>query len=319
MLKLGLIGAGYLGKIHLGLLLAMKEIEFTGFFDTNEENSRQLKEQLGVIAYPSASQLINDCDVLVIASPTSTHFDYATECIRQSKHVFIEKPVTAGVKEAASLLTLIHDHPVKLQIGMVERFNPAYQVVLPQIKNVEKIFCNRLAPFTPRGADVSVIFDVMIHDLDIVLSIANSEVKNIRSFGQKLSSETYDVATAWVEFESGLMAHFTASRQAERKYRIMEMMETDRIFRIDFLNKKSTLFNRTNNAKISLEEAYINHSGTMMLQEELGIRDSNAIGDELKSFIDSIINNKKVVVSLEDGIRAMQLAMDIESQMNHQS
>jgi predicted dehydrogenase len=319
MVKIGLIGVGYLGKIHLGLLMAMKDVEFVGFFDTNEENSTQLHQQYSFPIITKAEDLMDQCDALVVASPTSTHFDYAKKCIQAGKHVFVEKPVTSHLQEAAALLPVLHEHQVKLQVGMVERFNPAFLAVSPYIKNVEKIFCNRLAPFTYRGADVSVVFDVMIHDLDVVLSMANSEVKNIRAFGQKIISETYDIATATVEFESGLIANFTASRQAERKYRLMEIIEPDHIYRVDFLHKTSIQFSMADAKKISLEEAYIHHSAAAMKQYDLPVTETNAIGEELKSFVDSIINNKKVVVSLDDGIRAMQLAKDIEDQMNHQS
>jgi predicted dehydrogenase len=319
MVKVGLIGAGYLGKIHLGLLMAMKDVDLIGFFDTNEENSKQLHQQYSLPIITQAEDLIDQCDALVVASPTSTHFNYAMKCIQSGKHVFVEKPVTSHLQDAAALLPILHAHPVQLQVGMVERFNPAFLVVSPYIKNIEKIFCNRLAPFTYRGSDVSVVFDVMIHDLDVVLSIANSEVKNIRAFGQKIISETYDIATATVEFESGLIANFTASRQAERKYRLMEIIESEHIYRVDFLHKRSTQFSMADTKKVSLEEAYIHHSGAGMVQKDLPVTETNAIGEELKSFMDSIINNKKVVVSLDDGIRAMQLAKDIEDQMNHQS
>jgi predicted dehydrogenase len=297
MLKLGLIGAGYLGKIHLGLLTRMEGIEFVGFFDTNEENSTLLNKQYETKLFNSSNDLINDCDALVIATPTTTHFEYAKNCIELNKHVFVEKPVTSTPAEAASLMPLLHDHPVHFQVGMVERFNPAYVTMQPHLHGIQKIFCNRLAPFTPRGADVSVVFDVMIHDIDIVLSIAKSEVKRVRSFGQKLVSETYDLATAMVEFENGITAHFTASRMAERKYRLSEFINGAAIYKVDFLNKVANTYQLTSHSK----------------------NEANAIENELKSFVDSIINNKKVVVSLEDGVRAMQLAREIEDQMNHQN
>src|SRR5688500_11897047 len=178
MLKVGLIGAGYLGKIHLGLLMAMKEIEFMGFYDTNPENSSSLCDHYKLRNFYSANDLIDECDCLVVASPTKTHKHYAYSCLHKGKHVFVEKPATTDLDEAHQLKELLDKTNLHFQIGMVERFNPAYTATLSEMKNVEKIFCNRLAPFTPRGADVSVIFDVMIHDLDIVLSIADSEVKN---------------------------------------------------------------------------------------------------------------------------------------------
>lgn len=319
MVKLGLIGAGYLGKIHLSLITKLDGVEFVGFYDTDEKNSLELNNLYGTTPYQSSKDLIAKCDALVIATPTSTHFDYAKTCIELNKHVFVEKPVTANTSEAASLMPILHTHPVRFQVGMVERFNPAFVSVEAHLKNIHKIFCNRLAPFTPRGADVSVVFDVMIHDIDIVLSVAKSEVKQIRSFGQKLISETFDLATATVEFENGMIANFTASRMAERKYRLAEFINGSSIYRIDFLNKTADSYQLSSKAKHDLEEAYLSGEKGVLEQNSFLVQEANAIGNELKSFIDSIVNNKKVVVSLEDGIRAMQLAKEIEDQMNHQN
>lgn len=319
MLKLGLIGAGYLGKIHLSLLTKLDEIDFIGFFDSNSENSEQLNTQYQTTQFKNAEDLISKCDALVIASPTSTHFDYAKSCIQLGKHVFVEKPVTANVADAASLMHLLQKHPVCFQVGMVERFNPAFVAMKPQLSGIQKVFCNRLAPFTPRGADVSVVFDVMIHDLDIVLSIAQSEVKQVRSFGQKLISETFDLATATVEFDNGMIAHFTASRMAERKYRLSEFFNGLSIYKVNFLDRTAHSYGLVENSKLDIEEAYLSGKAGVLETKSIVVDEANAIENELKSFVDSIVNNKKVVVSLEDGVRAMQLAKEIEDQMNHQN
>jgi len=319
MVKLGLIGAGYLGKIHLGLLAKMEGVDFIGFFDSDKKNSEELNIQYSTSNFHSANELIEKCDALVIATPTTTHFEYAKTCIELNKHVFVEKPVTADTTEAASLMPLFHSHSVCFQVGMVERFNPAFIAIEPKLNGIQKIFCNRLAPFTPRGADVSVVFDVMIHDIDIVLSIAKSPVKQIRSFGQKLISETFDLATATVEFDNGMVANFTASRMAERKYRLTEFINGGTIYKVDFLNKTAECYNLGDHAKQGLEEAYLSGKKGVMEQKSIHVIEANAIGNELKSFVDSIVNNKKVVVSLEDGMRAMQLAKEIEDQMNHQN
>jgi predicted dehydrogenase len=319
MVKLGLIGVGYLGKIHLNLLSKMEGIEFIGFFDSDVKNSDELNIQYGTTRFNTAKELIDKCDALVIAAPTSVHFDYAKACIESNKHVFVEKPVTADTSEAASLIPLLYSHPVCFQVGMVERFNPAFVAIESKLNGIRKIFCNRLAPFTPRGADVSVVFDVMIHDIDIVLSVAKSPVKKIQSFGQKLISETFDLATAEVEFENGMVAHFTASRMAERKYRLAEFINGGAIYKVDFLNKTADSFSLGSNTKHSLEEAYLRGEKRDLEQSSIPVLEANAIGNELKSFVDSIMNTKKVVVSLEDGVRAMQLAKEIEDQMNNQN
>lgn len=319
MLKVGLIGAGYLGKIHLRLLTEMKDIEFKGFFDLHTNNAAELSAQYNVKAYAQCTPLIQDCDVLIIASPTTTHFDYAIECINAGKHVFVEKPVTSSLEEARQLKQVLDSSGCFLQIGMVERFNPAYRAIVEHVQTPIKIFCNRLAPFTPRGADVSVVFDVMIHDIDLVLSLVNSEVKSIKTFGQKIISDTYDVVTAIVEFETGTVAHFTASRCAERKYRWMEVFDKDCVFQLDLLEKRAFCYQKPQGLKISLEDAYIQVEQNLLNKEEIVVSETNAIGDEVKSFIQSIINNKKVVVSLDDGIRAMQVAGAIEAILDHQN
>lgn len=319
MLKVGLIGVGYLGKIHLSLLTEMDNIHLVGLFDIDTHNSALLSEQYKVRSFGSAHELIHACDALVIATPTSTHFDYAKSIIAQGKHIFVEKPVASNIQEAASLLPMLNDHPVCFQVGMVERFNPAFVAALPYVDNSNKIFCNRLAPFTTRGADVSVVLDVMIHDLDIVLSVVKSPIKQIRSYGQKVVSSTYDIATATVEFENGLIANFTASRMAERKYRLTEFVGESSIQKVDFLHKTCTTYQLGPEVTETLEEAYLSGNNELLKEQTIEIIDSNAIGDELKSFVDCIINNKKVVVSLDDGMKAMQLAKEIEDQMNHQN
>ncbi len=319
MLKVGLIGVGYLGKIHLGLLLAMKEIEFVGFFDTNTENSQHLIGKYNIQSWSSSKDLIDACDMLIIVSPTSTHSYYANECIKKGKHVFVEKPVTSNLAEAIELKESLQPSGVSLQIGMVERFNPAFVAVKELVKNPVEIFCNRLAPFTTRGADVSVVFDVMIHDIDLVLSVTDSKVKSIKSFGEKIVSSTWDTANAIVEFETGLIAHFTASRCAERKYRMMDIIDLDEVFEVDLLNKKTTRFINRGSTKESLKQLYLQQNRKALTAQNIQVVDFNAIETELKSFMESIINNKKVVVSLDDGIGAMQLARDIESCMSHQN
>jgi len=319
MLKVGLIGAGYLGKIHFRLLTEMDGIEFKGFFDSDSANSNALNAEYKVHAFNQHSQLIQECDMVIIASPTATHFNYAAECLQAGKHVFVEKPVTSTLDEAIKLQQLLQNSASYLQIGMVERFNPAYQAVVKQVQTPIKIFSNRLAPFTPRGADVSVVFDVMIHDIDLVVSLVNSEVKSIKAFGEKIVSTTYDVVTAIVEFKTGTVAHFTASRCAERKYRLMEIFDQESIFQIDLLEKKSTQYLKVKESKTSLEDAYIKQNQAVLNIQELVVVQTNAIAEEVKSFIYSIINNKKVVVSLDDGIRAMQLAGAIEAMLDHQN
>lgn len=319
MLKVGLLGVGYLGKIHLGLLTGLENIQLMGFYDTDSQICSELELKYQLPHFAQSIDLINQCDALVIAVPTAAHFEYVKTCIQLGKHVFVEKPVTANVEEAYQLKEVLKGTSIVLQIGMVERFNPAFVATQPFVGPLTRIYSNRLAPFTPRGADVSVVFDVMIHDLDIVLSLVKSEIKKITAFGEKIISSTFDVSTAVVEFEDGTVAHFTASRMAERKYRLLELFQEERIYQVDFLNKKTLEFRLKKQPEGSIREAYLARTAGVLEENELSIKDTNAIEEELKSFADSILNNKKVVVSLDDGISAMELAAKIEAEMNHQN
>lgn len=315
MVRVGLLGVGFLGKIHLKLLLETEDVSLVGFYDTNPTNASDVEKSFDVTLFGSFEQLLPEVDAVVIASPTTTHFDYASRCIASKKHVFIEKPATSTIDEGKDLKKQLKENPVVVQVGHVERFNPALHAVADRISGVKQIFCNRLAPFTPRGADVSVVYDVMIHDLDVVRSLVKSPVKQIIAHGQKIISNTTDVANAVVEFESGVKATFTASRMAERKYRTTDIIAEDGIYHIDFLNKKSEYLAPDNAAKKTLLSTYL-ESPSSLRKERIEVEEYNAIGRELSTFIDSIQNNKKVVVSLDDGIGAMELAHAVEEQMN---
>ncbi len=316
MLRVGLIGVGYLGKIHLSWLKQMNNIQLVGFYDSNKENSATVQQQHQIESYSNANDLLNDVDAVVLATPTTTHFDYAKKCIHLGKHIFIEKPAASTIEEVKELQAFSKETSLVIQVGMVERFNPAFIAARPNLLNIQKIFCTRLAPFTPRGADVSVVFDVMIHDLDIVMSLVGNQSYTIQSYGEKIISTTYDIANALVKFENGMVAHFTASRMAERKYRQTDVLNAESGFRIDFLHKKAGRYALPGSTAQGPYDGYLGPSAHPSTYQELPIEPTNAIEQELKSFVHSIIHNKKVVVSLDDGIRSMELAKEIEDQMN---
>ena len=212
MLKVGVLGAGHLGKIHLKLLQQSDKYELVGFYDQFTENAKKVSEEFGYKAFDSISELIDAVEVVDIVTPTLSHFDCAKEAISKGKHIFIEKPITNTVSEAEAIKTLASMYHVRGQVGHVERFNPAFTAVKDTINDPMFIETHRLAEFNPRGTDVPVVLDLMIHDIDIILSVVDSKVKNINASGVSVISETPDIANARIEFQNGCVANLTASR-----------------------------------------------------------------------------------------------------------
>ena len=220
MLKVGVLGAGHLGKIHIRLLLELTDkFEFIGFYDPNDENAKSAIDAMGVKRFESMDELINQVDCIDIVTPTVAHFDCASSVLRQSKHIFIEKPITQTVDQAKQLINLAHEAGVKVQVGHVERFNPAFQAAIPYLKNPLFIETHRLAQFNPRGTDVPVVLDLMIHDIDAILSVIKSGVKNVSASGVSVVSDTPDIANARIEFNNGCVANLTASRISMKNMR----------------------------------------------------------------------------------------------------
>ena len=212
MLKVGVLGAGHLGKIHLKLLQQSSKYQLVGFYDPSEENAKKVAEEFGYTSYNSIDELIDAVDVVDIVTPTLSHFECAKNAIEKGRHIFIEKPIAKTILEAEAIKTLASQYHVKGQVGHVERFNPAFTAVKDMIDNPMFIETHRLAEFNPRGTDVPVVLDLMIHDIDIILSVVKSKVKNIHASGISVISETPDIANARIEFENGCVANLTSSR-----------------------------------------------------------------------------------------------------------
>jgi predicted dehydrogenase len=238
MLKAGVLGAGHLGKIHLKLLQQSNKYDLIGFYDPSTENALKVSEEFGYRSFNSIEELINEVDVVDIVTPTLSHFECAKQAIENGCHIFIEKPITKTVIEAEAIRTLASQKHVMGQVGHVERFNPAFTAVKNMITNPMFIECHRLAEFNPRGTDVPVVLDLMIHDIDIILSIIDSPVKNVHASGVTVISETPDIANARVEFENGCVANLTASRISMKNMRKSRFFQKDAYISIDFLEKK---------------------------------------------------------------------------------
>ncbi len=315
MLKAGVLGAGHLGKIHLKLLQESSEYELVGFYDPIESNAMQVEKDFGYKFVESIDELIEMVDVIDIVTPTLNHFECAKKAIEKGKHIFIEKPITKTVEEAEILRDLVYQNKVRGQVGHVERFNPAFTAVSSMIENPMFIECHRLAEFNPRGTDVPVVLDLMIHDIDIILSVVNSEVRNIHASGVSVISDTPDIANARIEFENGCVANLTASRISMKNMRKSRFFQKDAYISVDFLEKKSEV--------VKMKDAPENPDDfAMILQNAEGnkkqiyfenpkVMTNNAILDELESFSNAINNNTTPVVSLKQGAKALQVAQQI--------
>ncbi|MGB1041635.1 MAG: Gfo/Idh/MocA family protein [Flavobacteriales bacterium] len=320
MLKIGVIGAGHLGKIHLNCIQQLSEYELIGFYDTDPQVAEKIQKEYNIKAFDSIASLIQEADVIDIVTPTLSHFDCARQAIIASKHIFIEKPITNTTEEAKSLISLSSEANVKVQIGHVERFNPAFLAIQHRIENPMFVETHRLAQFNPRGTDVSVIHDLMIHDIDIILSIVKSNVKRISANGVAVVSETPDIANARIEFDNGCVANLTASRVSLKNMRKTRIFQKNAYISVDFSEKKSEIIQLKNvtgepdpfSMVLDLGEE---KGKKEIVFEKAEIIENNAIKDELQSFAQSINNNETPLVTVEDGYNALRIASIINEKM----
>lgn len=315
MLKAGVLGAGHLGKIHLRLLNESEKYELVGFYDPNKENATKVAEEYGYTAFDTIEALIAAVDVVDIVTPTLSHFECAIKAIEAKKHIFIEKPIANTVAEAEEIIQLAKKHQVKGQVGHVERFNPAFTAIKDQISSPMFIETHRLAEFNPRGTDVPVVLDLMIHDIDAILSVVPSKVKHISASGVAVISETPDIANARLEFKNGCVANLTSSRISLKNMRKSRFFQKDAYISVDFLTKKCEV--------VKMKDAPEKPGDfDMILQNAEGIKkqiyfdnpevhNNNAILDELNTFADAINNNSRPIVTLEDGTEALRIAHEI--------
>lgn len=299
MLKIGVIGAGRLGKTHISLLKEIKDFELVGFYDADEEFTQEVEITLGVKSFNDVDELISLVDVVDIVKPSISHFDYAVNAIKQSKHVFIEKPVTETVEEAKQLLELAEEANVKVQVGHVERFNPAFRAALEHIDNPMFIETHRMIEFDAAKADIPVVMDLMSHDLDIILSIVNSNIKKISASGVEVIGNTPDIVHAVVEFDNGCVANLTASRVSLTSERISKFYQRDAHIVIDYLKQETSLYALKRNGK------------TEICSTQLTIEKQNPVKTELEEFAQSILNDSTPQVGILDGSIMLEAAYQI--------
>jgi predicted dehydrogenase len=315
MLKAGVFGAGHLGKIHLKLLQESTEYELVGFYDANQEMAAKVAQELGYKSFSTPEELLEAVDVVDVVTNTITHFDIAKKVIAAGKHLFIEKPITSTYAEAEELIELAKKHKVKGQVGHVERFNPAFRAVVDKMDKPMFIEAHRLAEFNPRGTDVPVVLDLMIHDIDVILSVVKSKVKNIYASGVSVISETPDIANARIQFENGCVANLTSSRISLKNMRKARFFQRDAYISVDFLERKAEVVKMKDAPEKPDDFAMIlqNAEGVkkQIYFDNPKIEEHNAILDELNSFANAIKNDTTPVVSLEQGAEALRVANQV--------
>ena len=317
MLKIGVVGAGHLGKIHIRLLLELvDEFKLIGFFDPNDDIAKEVIEKFGLIRFETIEALMAQVDCIDIVTPTFAHFETASFALKNSKHVFIEKPITETTEEAKTLMLLAREANVKVQVGHVERFNPAFQAALPYFNKPLFIETHRLAQFNPRGTDVPVVLDLMIHDLDIILSVVKSGIKRISASGVAVVSDTHDITNARIEFDNGCVANLTASRISMKNMRKSRFFQKDAYISVDFLTKELEV--------VRMEDVE-GEPNPLDIVFDLGpgkptkkiyfdkpeLEELNAIKEELRTFHEAIVKDESPIVSIEDGYNALDVAQRI--------
>jgi predicted dehydrogenase len=313
MLRIGVFGVGHLGKFHLNNWKEIPGVELVGFYDPDDDTAKQVSEKYQLARFLDMDALVDACDAIDVVSPTPSHFACCENAIKKGKHVFVEKPLANTMEEARQLVKLAEESGIKFQVGHVERFNPAFLATRNLTLNPMFIEVHRLAQFNPRGTEVSVILDLMIHDIDIILSIVKSDVKSISASGVGVMTETPDIANVRIEFHNGCVANLTSSRISMKKMRKIRLFQKDSYIGIDFLNKKTEI--------IKLKEPQDSNVFAFDIETPTGkktiamanpvIPEVNAIREELLAFKNAIINNTKTVVSEIDGLMAMDVAHQI--------
>lgn len=313
MLKVGVFGVGHLGKFHLNNWKDIPGIEIVGFFDPHDDTAREVADKYQLPRFLDADTLIDACDAVDIVAPTTYHFELCEKAIKKGKHVFVEKPLANTMEEARQLVKLAEESGIKFQVGHVERFNPAFLAIRDMPLNPMFIEVHRLAQFNPRGTEVSVILDLMIHDIDIILSIVKSDVKSISASGVAVMTDTPDIANVRIEFNNGCVANLTSSRISMKKMRKIRLFQKDSYIGIDFLNKKTEV--------IKLKEPQDSNVFAFDIKTPTGkktiamanpiVPEVNAIKEELTAFKNAILGNTRTPVNEMDGLMAMDVAHQI--------
>ncbi|MEA3496838.1 MAG: Gfo/Idh/MocA family oxidoreductase [Bacteroidota bacterium] len=322
MLKIGVLGAGHLGKIHLKLIKEISAYQLCGFFDPDNDTAEKVSNELKIKKFNSLDELIDAVDVIDIVTPTLSHYECAEASIKKGKHLFIEKPLAYSIKEAEELVKMVKVAGIKAQVGHVERFNPAFIAAQETVLKPMFIESTRIAQYNPRGNDVSVVLDLMIHDIDIILSLVDSKVKQINASGVSIISDSPDIANARVEFENGYVANLTASRASLKNERKMRLFQKNSYITINFLDKKVAVYKIHELQGESTDPfSFVIDPGNGKKKKEIiystpKVPEINSIKHELTLFSESILNDTTPEVTIDDGFRSLKLAYEILEEIN---
>lgn len=313
-IKVGVIGTGHLGKIHTKLFKEVANCELVGIYDRDSECARKVADEFKVKSFENPVKLLNEIDAVDIVATTSAHYELVKLAFEKNKHVFVEKPITKQIWEAEELIKIADAKKLILQVGHIERFNPAL-ISLEKYK-LDPLFVqtDRLAQFNPRGTDVAVVLDLMIHDIDIILSLIKSDVKNVSASGVPVVSDTIDIANARIEFENGAIANVTASRISQKKMRKMRMFQRDAYISLDFITGVSEVFRllppdqKPKGLFKTFGEIGVGDKKKIVAYEQPKFKEVNALKLELELFIDAIVKGEIPIVSGKDGLKALRVA-----------
>ncbi|MCB9218032.1 MAG: Gfo/Idh/MocA family oxidoreductase [Ignavibacteriales bacterium] len=314
MLNIGIIGTGHLGKIHTKLLKEVMRANLVGVYDLNTEVAAKVAEELETKSFNNLDEFFENVDAVSIVATTSAHFDLIKKAFEKNVHVFVEKPITSTIEQAEEVVKISQKKNLKLQVGHIERFNSALLSLEKYKLEPKFIQTDRLAQFNPRGTDVAVVLDLMIHDIDIILSLIKSKVKEVRASGVAVVSDNIDIANARIEFENGAVANVTASRISQKKMRKMRMFQRDSYITVDFTTGVSEVFRLISPSNMSMEhflsfgEIGVGENKKAVVYEQPEIKEVNALKHELQLFVNAVLDDIKPVVSGEDGLRALRVA-----------
>ncbi len=313
-LNVGVIGVGHLGKLHAKMFTQISNCNLVGVFDLNTAQAKTIADEFNTAAFASIDELLEKVNAVSIAATTSAHYEVAKKCFEKNIHVFVEKPITATIEQGEELVKVAKEKNLKFQIGHIERFNPGLLSLESFISDPMFIQSDRLSQFNPRGTDVAVVLDLMIHDIDIILSFIKSEVKQIDANGVAVVSDHIDIANARIQFENGAVANVTASRISQKKMRKMRIFQKDHYISLDFVTGASEIYRLLPvdqpalPTSISFGEIGVGNKKKRLIYEQPEIKEVNALNYELQLFVDAVLNDKKIIVTGEDGLRALKVA-----------
>jgi len=304
-IRVGIVGIGYLGKYHLEKYLAINGVEVVGVCDTNQEIGKKIAADHGIGHTADYRDFIGKVDAVSVVVPTVHHHRVAIDFLNAGVDVFVEKPITTSLAEAQSLIDTAQSRDLILQVGHLERFNPAVLALQGTMREPMFIESHRLSPFPDRSVDIDVILDLMIHDIDIILNVVKSPISHIDAVGVPIITDQVDIVNARLNFESGCVANVTASRVSAEKMRKIRIFQSDAYISIDYAAQKITVYKRISNEK----------NGMSIVKQDMDISPSDYLADEIRSFVDSVRTRKTPPVTGRDGKRALEVAMMIRERL----